>query len=74
MLNQITLLPIVKRNEFLVTEQYLGFMSLASDTKHFGQYQSFKYHTINPFLANVPILYPLKTPQNLWFFWCFQGV
>ena len=21
----------------------------------------------NPFLANVPILYPLKTPENLWF-------
>ena len=22
---------------------------------------------INLFLANVPILYPLKTPENLWF-------
>ena len=22
---------------------------------------------INTFLANVPILYPLKTPENLWY-------
>ena len=22
----------------------------------------------NPFLVNVPILYPLKTPENLWVF------
>ena len=22
---------------------------------------------INSFLANIPILYPLKTPENLWF-------
>ena len=22
--------------------------------------------SINPFLANGPILYPLKTPENLW--------
>ena len=24
-------------------------------------------YKINPFLANVLILYPLKTPENLWF-------
>ena len=24
-----------------------------------------KFKQINPFLANVPILYPLKTPENL---------
>ena len=29
--------------------------------------------SINPFLASVPILYPLKTTENLWLvFWCFQ--
>ena len=28
---------------------------------------------INPFLANVPILYPLKTPENLWFSSVFRG-
>ena len=28
---------------------------------------------INPFLANVPILYPLKTPENLWFSGVFMG-
>ena len=27
---------------------------------------------INPFLANFPILYPLKTPENLWFSGVFR--
>ena len=27
----------------------------------------------NPFLANVPILYPLKTPENVWFSCDFRG-
>ena len=27
----------------------------------------------NPFPANVSILYPLKTPQNLWFSGVFRG-
>ena len=26
----------------------------------------------NPFLANVPILYPLETPDNLWFSGVFR--
>ena len=29
--------------------------------------------TFNPFLASVPILYPLKTPENLWFSGVFRG-
>ena len=28
---------------------------------------------INPFLVNVPILYTLKTPQNIWFSGIFRG-
>ena len=28
---------------------------------------------LNPFLANVSILYPLKTPENLWFSGVFRG-
>ena len=28
---------------------------------------------INSFLANIPILYPLKTPENLWFSGVFWG-
>ena len=28
---------------------------------------------INPFLANVPALYPLKTPENIWFSGVFRG-
>ena len=27
-----------------------------------------------PFIQNVPLLYPLKTLENLTFLWCFQGV
>ena len=27
----------------------------------------------NPFLFNVFILFPLKTPEKLWFFQCFKG-
>ena len=30
--------------------------------------------SINPFLVNVPILYPLKTPENLWFSGVFRGI
>ena len=29
--------------------------------------------SINPSLANVPILYPLKTSENLWFSGVFRG-
>ena len=30
-------------------------------------------YRLNPFLANVPILYLLKTPENLWFSVVFRG-
>ena len=29
--------------------------------------------TVNTFLVNVSILYPLKTPENLWFSGVFRG-
>ena len=29
---------------------------------------------VKPFLANVPILNHLKTPETRLLFWCFQGV
>ena len=29
---------------------------------------------VNPFLPNVPFLYPLKTSENRKVFWCFQEV
>ena len=35
--------------------------------------QRYYYCYINPFLPNVPILYPLKTPENLWFLSIFRG-
>ena len=28
---------------------------------------------LNPFQANAPILYPLKTSENLWFSGVFRG-
>ena len=28
---------------------------------------------VNPFLANIPILYPLKTSESLWFCGFFKG-
>lgn len=31
------------------------------------------YQSLNPFLANVTIFYPLKTPENLWFSYVFRG-
>ena len=38
--------------------------------------RGFSFHLscpFNPFLANGPILYSLKTPENLWFFGVFRG-
>ena len=32
----------------------------------------YKLNKVNPFLANVPILYPRKTPENLWFSGVFR--
>ena len=28
---------------------------------------------VKPFLANAPILYPLKTPENIWFSGVFRA-
>ena len=35
---------------------------------------SVKLALFNPYLANVPILYPLKTPENQRFSVVFRGV
>ena len=31
-------------------------------------------YVFNPFFANAPFLYPLKTSENCKIFWCLQGV
>lgn len=31
------------------------------------------FSTFDPFMVNVPILHPLKTPGNLWFYGVFRG-
>ena len=31
------------------------------------------FSVMNPFLANIPILYPLKKLENLWFSGVFRG-
>ena len=38
--------------------KYKGLLSL---------FKASSYMTVSPFLANVPILYSLKTPENLWY-------
>ena len=35
---------------------------------------SFNVEYFNPFVANAPFLYPLKTSENLIVFWCSQGI
>ena len=35
--------------------------------------RSFELHELNRFVANVPILYRMKTPENLWFSGVFRG-
>ena len=30
-------------------------------------------YLLEPFFPSVPLIYPLKTSRNLWFFWHFQG-
>ena len=35
--------------------------------------RSSKPIVVNPFLANAPILYPLKTAENFWFSGVFRG-
>ena len=42
---------------------YSDFLSLRSEVNV----------VFNPFLANAPILYPLKTQENLWFSGVFRG-
>ena len=32
-----------------------------------------QFNDINPFLAKISILHPLKTPENLWFSGVFRG-
>ena len=32
-----------------------------------------RYVIFSPFVPNTPLLYPLKTSENLTVFWCFQG-
>ena len=39
----------------------------------FGK-QLLKVHYIKPFHDNGLFLYPVKTSENSWFFWCFHGV
>ena len=39
-----------------------------------GFFEKLNKKLINPFLANLPNLYPLKTPENnSWFFGVFKG-
>ena len=56
----------VLRNSAKFTGQHLCQSSLQNI---YGGFANF-----NPFVSNAPLLYPLKTSENLTVFRCFQGV
>ena len=56
-----------KKEDELSKENYLPVRVLFHVSKIFERV------VFNPFLANVPILYPLKTPENFWFSGIFRG-
>ena len=58
-------LNVLRTKRALQMKQNAFFIE-ANKTNFFGMRAS----VFNPFLANFPILYPLKTPENL----CFSGV
>ena len=60
--------------EILRISPYSVRMRENTDQKNseYGHVSSSAY--LNPFLANVSILYLLKTPEKPWVFRCFQGV
>ena len=47
--------------------------NLAVTPARFDLSQTYVLILFNPFLANVPILYPLKTPESIWFSGIFRG-
>ena len=60
-------IPVFKKEDELSKENYLPVRVLFHVSKIFERV------VFNPFLANVPILYPLKTPENFWFSGIFRG-
>ena len=48
-------------------------LSFTGLSKIFGIEENFK-PKLNLFLANVPILYPLETPEKLWFSGIFRAI
>ena len=70
-------LCIIPNNEKYGTEKFVFEHALHSEKEDekYGEIHLFVYTMIlvNPFLANVPILYPLKTPENQRFSDVFRG-
>ena len=60
-------IPVFKKEDELNKENYLSVSVLFHVSKIFERI------VFNPFLANVPILCPLKTPENFWFSGVFRG-
>ena len=61
------MIPVFKKEDELSKENYLPVRVLFHVSKIFERV------VFNPFLANVPILYPLKTPENQKFSGVFMG-
>ena len=70
-------LPVSEIKFFLTISEIMfcaNLMSLISLIISISQFhETSRIRLFNPFLANVPILYPLKTPENLWFSGVFRG-
>ena len=69
-------LPVSEIKFFLTISEIMfcaNLMSLISLIISISQFhETSRIRLFNPFLVNVPILYPLKTPENLWFSGVFR--
>ena len=58
--------------EILLIKIYAGISKILKKVHHLLKLRA-SNKSINLFLANVPILYPVKTPENFWFSGVFMG-
>ena len=63
-------------NKYFNLKTYIVLTFVLGNKRVIWSIASYKYQTLinfNPFLANMPILYPQKTPENLPFASVFRG-
>ena len=64
----------MSRNNYSQQEIKIEKVEMGTWNKKISWTIFYFHQRLNPFQANVPILYSLKTPENQRFFWCFHGV